>query len=315
MSKSAQLPNAVVSELNGVVAVAAHRSFRRAAAELGVSASALSHSVASLEERLGVKLFHRTTRSVSVSDAGARFLARAQPALQQIADAMDTANEFRSTPRGTLRINAAAAGAARIFDRLVLQFLARHPEMHVEIVADNRLIDIVAGGFDAGVRLKEAVPRDMVAIPISPPMRFQIVGSPAYFTKHGRPMSPADLLNHPCVRRRRASGAMLPWELEKGGKSIEVDVQGPLTLNDEELVLAAALRGVGLAWLNSWTVEPLIKQKRLRAVLEDWSQSFPGICLYYPPHRHMSAGLRAFIDLAGSLDLAGKARSPEHRYL
>jgi DNA-binding transcriptional LysR family regulator len=306
MSRIAQLPNAVVSELNGVVAVAAHRSFRRASAELGVSASALSHSVASLEERLGVKLFHRTTRSVSLSDAGARFLARAQPALQQIADAMDTANEFRGTPRGTLRINAAASAAGRIFEPLVVPFLARHPEMHVEIVADNRLVDIVAGGFDAGIRLKEAVPRDMVAVPIGPPMRFLVVGSPAYFAKHQRPRTPADLLNHRCIRRRRASGVMLPWELEKGGKVIEVDVQGRLTLDDEQLVLAAVLGGLGLAWMSSWTVEPLIKQKRLRAVLEDWSEPFPGICLYYPPHRHMSAGLRAFIDLAVSLDLAGK---------
>jgi DNA-binding transcriptional LysR family regulator len=260
--------------------------------------------VASLEEQLGVKLFHRTTRSVSLTDVGASFLERVRPALQQLADAMDTVNEFRSTPRGTLRINTSSAAAARIFEPLVLPFLERYPEMSVDIVTDGRLIDIVAGGFDAGIRLAEAVPQDMVAVPCGPPIRFVVVAAPQYLEGRKRPRSPADLLSHSCVRRRLQSGALLHWDFEKNGRSLEIDVRGALTLDSEELVVMAALRGVGLAWLNSWSVEKLLAEGRLVTLLDDWCPTFPGICLYYPPHRHLSAGLRAFVDLIRELDLA-----------
>jgi DNA-binding transcriptional LysR family regulator len=177
MSKMAQSPAATFSELNGVVAVATHRSFRAAAAELGVSASALSHSIASLEQRLGVRLFHRTTRSVSLSEPGQRFLERVSPALREIAAAMETASDARDQPAGTLRINTSAAAALRIFEPVVLPFLARYPDMGVDLVTEGRLVDIVAGGFDAGIRLAESVPRDMVAVPCGPPMRFVVVGA------------------------------------------------------------------------------------------------------------------------------------------
>jgi DNA-binding transcriptional LysR family regulator len=304
---------ASLPELNGVVAVAAHRSFRRAATELGVSPSALSHAVASLEQRVGVKLFHRTTRSVSLSEAGERFLARVRPALQEIEDAIDTVNDFRETPRGTLRINTSSAAAQRIMEPVILPFLARYPEMSLEIVSDGRLVDIVAGGFDAGIRLAATVPRDMVAVPCSPPMRFIVVGSPEYFARRPPPRSPADLLAHACIRRRMPSGARLPWEFEKGGESVTIEVEGQLRLDAEELVVAAVLRGVGLAWISDWRVAEHIAAGQLVTVLDDWCETFPGMCLYYPPHRHVSVGLRAFIAMIRASGVAETGRARDRR--
>ena len=307
MSHVAQSRSAAFSELNGVVAVAAHRSFRRAAAELGVSASALSHAVASLEQRLGVRLFHRTTRSVSLSGAGERFLERVGPALREIGDAIEKVNDFRDTPSGTLRINTAQAAARRIFEPVVLPFLQRYPDMRVDLVTEGRLVDIVASGFDGGIRLAEAVPRDMVAVPCSPPMRFVVVGAPSYLERRPPPRSPADLPAHECIRRRLPGGALIPWELEKGARSLAVDVHGALTLDADELMVAAALAGVGLAWINEWSVERHLADRRLVRILDDWSAPFPGLCLYYPPHRHMTAGLRAFVDLIRESGVAGRA--------
>ncbi len=295
MSKFEQSTRASIPELDGAIAVAAQHSFRRAAEQLGVSASALSHAVASLEQRLGVKLFHRTTRSVSLTEAGARFVERVRPALGQIADAIEGVNDYRVTPTGTLRINASLPGAERIFEPVVLPFLDRYPDMRVDLVTEGRLVDIVAEGFDAGIRAEEVVPRDMVAVPCSPPIRFVVVGSPDYFERHGRPRTPADLHRHACIRKRMPSGALLPWEFEKGARAISVDVNGALTLDANELAIATALSGRALAWLHEWSVERLIAERRLVTVLDDWSPSSSGLCLYYPPHRHASAGLRAFV--------------------
>lgn len=285
------------SELRAFLAVATHRSFRRAAQQLGVAPSTLSHAVASLEERLGTKLFHRTTRSVSLSDAGERFLERIQPAMEQLAQAMDTVNDFRATPRGTLRINASATAMQRLMDPLVLPFLARYPDMRLEIVSDDRLVDIAAGGFDAGIRLAESVPDDMISVPCGPPMRFVVVASPAYLATHKRPRHPSDLLRHTCVRSRMPSGGPLPWWFEKAGRSLQVAVDGPLSLDNSALMVRAALGGRTLAWVPEWTAQPYLDSKQLVAVLTDWSQAFPGLCLYYPPHRHSSAGLRALVAL------------------
>lgn len=290
------------------MAVSAHTSFRRAASELGVSASALSHSVASLEQRLGVKLFHRTTRSVSLSEAGQRFVERIGPALREIDQAMETVNDFRDTPTGTLRINTAEAAALRLFEPLVLPFLARYPDMKIDLVSEGRLVDVVAGGFDAGIRLAETVPRDMVSIPCGPPMRFVVVGSPAYLASRPRPRSPADLHAHVCIRRRLPSGAILHWELEKKGKALSIDVAGPLTLDSDRLMLAAVKKGLGLAWIQEWTVEEPLAKGEVVEVLADWSPRFPGLCLYYPPHSHPSAGLRALVAMIRELGLAGGTR-------
>lgn len=293
-------------ELTAVVAVAEHRSFRRAAAALGVSPSALSHAIASLEQRLGVRLFHRTTRSVALSEAGARFVDRVRPALRELADAVETANDFRTTPRGTLRLNAATAAVAHLLEPVILPFLDRYPDMRLDVVAESRLVDIVAGGFDAGIRLAETVPRDMIAVPCSPPLRFRVVGSPAYFAARPPPHSPADLHAHRCIRRRMPSGVLLGWELERAGRPITVDVDGPLTLDDGDLMVEAALRGAGLAWVNEWTVAHLLADGRLVSALDDWSPPFPGLCLYYPAGRHPSAGLRAFVQLVRTSRVAGR---------
>jgi DNA-binding transcriptional LysR family regulator len=285
------------SDLQAVVAVAEQRSFRAAARVLGVSPSALSHAVAAVEERLGVLLFQRTTRSVAVTEAGLRLVTRLRPALSEIADALETANASRAIPAGTLRINAALAAARRVFEPLVLPYLRRYPDMHVDLVTDGRLVDIVAAGFDAGIRLAERVPKDMVAVPCSPAMRFVVVASPAYLERRKPPRAPADLHSHVCIQRRMPSGAPLRWEFGKGTKSLYLDVRGPLTLDTDDLVVAAVLAGVGLGWVNEWSVEALVTEGRLVTVLDAWAQTFPGLALYYPKHRHASAGLRAFIDL------------------
>ncbi len=178
-----------------------------------------------------------------------------------------------------------------------MPFLARYPDMRVDIATDGRLVDIAAQGFDAGIRLAESVPRDMVAIPCSPPVRYVVVGTAAYFAKRPRPKHPSDLTSHVCVRSRMPSGASLPWWFEKKGRAIEISVEGPLTLDASELMVQAALGGVGIAWVAEWMAEPHVHRKELVKVLEDWSPTFPGLCLYYPPHRHLSAGLRAFVAL------------------
>lgn len=288
-------------ELDAVMAVAAQRNFRRAAAELGMSPSALSHAVAALEQRLGLRLFHRTTRSVALTEAGARFLERLRPALAAVDAAMETVNDFRARPAGTLRINSSEGAARRLLAPVMLEYLRRYPEMQLELVAEGRMIDIVAEGFDAGIRIAAAVPQDMIAIPCSPPVRFTVVGAPDYFKRHGKPRSPADLLAHACIRRRMPSGALAPWEFEKQGKALAIDVRGPLTLDSAELMVEAALAGAGLAWVSEWSVADHLKARRLVPVLSDWSPAEPGLCLYYPGHRHVPAGLRAFVDLVKEL--------------
>jgi DNA-binding transcriptional LysR family regulator len=288
-------------ELNAVAAIAGHKSFRRAAAELGISPSALSHAVAMLEQRMGVRLFNRTTRSVSLSEAGERFLARVAPALQEISQAMEAANEFRDTPTGTLRINASERGCRQVFSAL-LAFLKRYPEMRVELVSEGRLIDIVAEGFDAGIRLAEAVPQDMIAVPCGPDMRFLVVCSPNYFGDRPRPLVPDDLKSHNCIRRRMGSGALYRWEFEKRGEEVVIDVSGTLTLNNDALMVQAALDGAGLAYVGEWAVAEEIAAGRLLTVLDDWTPPFPGLRLYYPGHRLVPAGLRAFITVLRETD-------------
>jgi DNA-binding transcriptional LysR family regulator len=284
-------------ELHAVVAVAAHRNFRRAAIELGLSPSALSHAVAGLERRLGVRLFHRTTRSVSLSAAGEQFLARIRPALGEIAEAMADANALRDTPSGTLRINASDGGARQVLQPIILEFLRRYPDMQIDLVTEGRLIDIVAEGFDAGIRPTESVPQDMIAVPCVPQQRFAVVGSPAYFKQHPKPRVPADLLSHDCVRYRFGSGRIFRWEFEKRGQELVLDVKGRLTTNAPSLMVEAALAGFGLAYVNDAQLTEHLKMRRLIRVLEDWTPPFPGLALYYPGHRHVPAGLRALVGL------------------
>lgn len=284
-------------ELNAVGAISTHRSFRAAAAELGISPSALSHAIAGLEARLGVRLINRTTRSVALSEAGERFLARVSPALQEIAGAIEDVNAFRDTPTGTLRINLKERAAHQILRPVVAKYLRSYPDMNVELVIESRPIDIVAEGFDAGVRLAESVPQDMVAVPCGPDTRFVVVGAPAYLDHAPALHSPADLLAHPCIRRRLPGGKLYRWEFEKRGEEISLDVPGRLTLDNDLLMVEAAVEGLGLAFLSDFWVTQHLADGTLRAVLDDWTPAFPGLRLYYPRHRHMTAGLRAFVDL------------------
>src|SRR5258708_30305323 len=286
-----------LSELTSVTAVAAHRSFRGAAKELGMSPSSLSHAVAALEQRMGVRLFHRTTRSVSLTEAGEQFLARISPALREISAAMDEANTQRETPTGTLRINASEGAAMPLMNPVVYEFLRRYPDMKLDIVTDARMVDIVAEGFDAGVRQTGHVPQDMIAVPCSPAVRFSVVGSPAYFARRPKPKAPDDLRAHECIRARLPGGAPYKWQFGRRCERIDIEAAGALTLDNPHLMRDAALRGVALAWMSEWAVADDIAAGRLVSVLDDWSERAPGLCLYYPGHRHVPAGLRAFIEV------------------
>jgi DNA-binding transcriptional LysR family regulator len=284
-----------LAEIRALSAVAAARGFRRAAVTLGVSPSALSHTIAGLEKRLGVRLFNRTTRAVSLTEAGAQFLARVGPALAAIDAAVEDVNDFRDQPKGLLRLNAAEGAALRILP-VVLEFLAAYPEMRVDVVAEGRLVDIVAEGFDAGLRLAESVPQDMVAVPLGPEEAMIVVASPDYLARHGTPIAPADLAGHECLRARLPSGTVLRWEFERRGEIVRLDPPGRLTLGTVDLTRAAALSGFGLAYVGARGTDADLAAGRLVRVLKAWTPSYPGVCLYYPHQRQPSAGLAAFVE-------------------
>jgi DNA-binding transcriptional LysR family regulator len=289
------------SELNAAAAIATRKSFRAAANELGISASALSHAIASLESRLGLRLFNRTTRSVSLTPAGEQFLARVKPAMREIADAMHEVNEQRSTPAGLIRINTSEGAGEQILTPIVTEFLRRYRDVQLEIVTEARVVDIVAEGFDAGVRLAELVPRDMVSIPIGKTQRHVVVGAPSYFASRTQPRSPSDLKEHVCVRYRLPGGSIYRWEFAKRGQVLSVDITGPLTLDSDRLVLRAALEGAGLAYVSEWSAREALAKGRLVEVLSDWTPPYPGLCLFYPSHRHIAAAMRAFTDMIREL--------------
>ena len=286
------------SDLATFLAIARHRSFRAAATELGVTASALSHALRNIEERLDVRLINRTTRSVALTEAGARLFERISPAFRDIADALEDLNSFRGRPAGTLRFNAARQSAQLVLLPIVTRFLKAFPEVQVEIVVNDALIDMVAAGFDAGVRFGEIIAADMIAVPIGPRHRFAVVGSPAYFKSHKPPATPHDLKDLPCIRYRFTSGTIYRWEFERGGVELEIDVGGPLTINDQDLMLDAALDGAGLAFVFEAQATELIARRKLVRVLADWCPAYPGFFLYYPSRRQLPAALRAFVDFA-----------------
>src|SRR3984957_7866685 len=297
-------------ELEAVVAVARHGGFRVAARELDMSSSALSHAVAALEERLGVRLFNRTTRSVALSGEGEQFVSEIAPAVTAIRTAMERMDEPRAKPAGVLRLNLTLGAAQMILAPLVFEYIRRYPQVAVDMVTEAAMVDIVGQGFDAGVRLEEFVPPDMLAVPITPPIRSIVVGSLVYFAGRKRPRTPAELGNHRCIRRRTGSGTIYRWEFEKRGEMIEVDVTGPLTLDEGELMLEAALAGQGLAYLPDVATAAHIQSGRLVAILEDWSPAYPGLCLYYPSRRNLPARLRAFIDLIRQQASSRKTKAP-----
>ncbi|MGE8358924.1 LysR family transcriptional regulator [Pseudomonas sp.] len=297
-------PRLGLNELEAVMAVARRGSFRQAAIELDVSTTALSHTIAKLEATLDTRLFNRTTRSVSLTEAGTLFLEQVGPALQDVRAGLDAVRSHAAGPSGVLRINAFASAARAALLPLVLEFLRRYPKVHVDLVTEGRLVDIVADGFDLGVRAANLVPSDMIVIGLGEPQRYAVVGSPAYFAAHGRPRTPADLLRHSCLRIRLPNGAIYPWQFERKGEVIRLDVDGPLTLDEAGVARAVVQEGIGLGFFMEQDVQPDIEAGRLERVLEDWTPPRDRLCLYYPNRRNPSAALKAFTTLARERNLA-----------
>jgi DNA-binding transcriptional LysR family regulator len=285
-------------ELDAVLAIARRGSFRAAALDLEMSTTALSNAVGKLERQLGVRLFNRTTRSVSLTDAGRDFVRQVGPALQDIHDAMNAARSQQETPSGTLRINAFATAAREILSPLILKFLKLHPQVHIDLVTEGRLVDVVSGGFDFGLRSRDLVPSDMIAVPLGPARRNVVVGSPTYFQTHGKPLVPPDLLHHACLRIRLPNGAPYRWQFEKNGHPAQIDVAGPITLDEASLSRIALLEGAGIGYVMESDVRDDLDAGRLEMVLEDWTPQLAPLALYYPGRRHPSAAFKAFIDLA-----------------
>ncbi len=285
-----------LADLTALAAIVAHRSFRKAADELGLSPFTLSHLMRALEANMGVRLLHRTTRSVSPTEAGTRLVERLRPVLRDLDGALAEVEAVRNRPGGTLRINANETAARLLLGSVVPAFLERYPDMSLDLVTNGRLIDIVAGGFDAGVRLGEAVPQDMIAVRFGGDTRFVAVAAPAYLSARPPPQTPDGLKSHACIRVRMPSGKLYRWEFEKHGQALTVDVPGPLTLDHIGLMADAAEAGLGIAYVPEQAVRSRIERGALATVLDDWCPWIPGLCLYYPGHRHVPSGLRAFIE-------------------
>jgi DNA-binding transcriptional LysR family regulator len=296
-----------LADLDAFAAVARARSFRGAAKLRGVSASFLSEALRRLEARLGVRLLNRTTRSVTPTEAGARLLERLTPALGEVAAALDAVNSFRDSPTGTLRLNVPTVVARLILPPIVGRFLKTHPGVSLEVATDDTFIDVLAAGFDAGIRYKERLERDMIAVPIGPRVqRFVTAGSPAYLATRGRPSHPNDLLNHACIRHRFASGVIAQWEFERGAETVRINPTGPVIATMIDLELSAATQGLGLIHSFEGFLQRAIAAGALEPVLRDWSPSFSGPFLYYPSRRLMPAPLRAFVDFLKSGQSGGE---------
>lgn len=295
-----------LDDLAAFAAVARRRSFRAAAAERGVSASALSQAVRDLEEQLGVRLLHRTTRSVAPTEAGARLLARLAPALAELGSAMDAVHAEEGVAVGLLRINAPAPAVDLVLAPLLAEFLARHPRVRLEIVAETALVDIVAEGFDAGVRWGESLAKDMVSVPLCGPQRYAVVAAPALLAARGAPAHPRELLERPCLRLRFPNGRTLAWEFERGGERLTLEPTGPLVVSHGPLLLSAALDGVGFALTFEGYVEEHLAAGRLVRLFEDWMAPFSGPRLYYPSRRQLPPALRAFVAF-----VRGRVQAPQ----
>ena len=285
-----------LSELAAFIVIADVLSFREAARRLGVSPSALSHSMRSLEARLGMRLFNRTTRSVALTEAGQHLLRRVGPVVADLDAAVHEVTSAQKRPSGSVRISTAEGGARPLIRHVLPPFLAAYPDIHVEFVIDTRFVDIVADGFDAGIRLLDDVPRDMIAVRFGPDFRFVAVASPAYLARHEPPKTPQDVGQHRCIRFRFASGALYRWTLDYRGTSVELDVGGPMTLGNTTLMVDAALAGIGIAWVPEYLVVEQLEAGSLIHLLPEWSPYMPGQCLYYPANRHPPMALRLFID-------------------
>jgi DNA-binding transcriptional LysR family regulator len=300
-----------VADLTAFIAVAENLSFRAASRRLGVTPSALSHTVRQLEERVGVRLLNRTTRSVSPTDAGRRLLERLRPAINEITHALDDLDGERAHPFGRLRIYTTHLAAAAVIAPVWARFLSTYPDVHLELALDDASTDIVARGFDAGIGPRDRIAADMVAVRVMAPMKVAVVGAPEYFTRRPPPRTPDDLGHHDCIQFRRGSdGWVLDWAFERGGRSRRVAVEGRVMVNDPRICVRAAIDGLGIAYTIEPLAEPFLRSGHLVRVLEDWSPSFEGVFLYYPGHRQVPAPLRALIDMirASSSARASKPR-------
>ncbi|KQR71584.1 LysR family transcriptional regulator [Rhizobium sp. Leaf341] len=291
------MERAALDELAAVMAIARKGTFRAAAVELDMSTTALSHTIARLEAGLGVRLFNRTTRSLSLTSAGRVFVAQVGPALQEVHSALEAVRSERDTPSGTLRINAAPFAAQAIMSPIVFEYLRRFPDMTVDLVTEGRLVDIVAEGFDFGIRVAGLVPSDMIAVSLGRPQRFAIVASPEYFERHMKPIVPPDLLGHQCIRVRLPDGGLFRWRFQKDGETLQLDVQGRIILDEANLARAAVMENFGIGYFMEQNVIGDIEAGRLVRVLDDWTPPFPGLCLYYPNRRNLSVGVREFLAL------------------
>jgi DNA-binding transcriptional LysR family regulator len=284
------------SELSAFVAVAEQASFTKAAKQIGLSTATLSQTIRALEERLGVRLLNRTTRSVSPTEAGEQLLARLRPALDGFDDALESMNAFRDRPAGHLRLTVPPPVASFVLAPLLASFLAQYPEIALEISAEAALVDIVANRFDAGIRIGPLVARDMIAVPITDKLRVVVVASPEYLAQHPRPQTPKDLQTHNCIRLRFGIGGILPWHFVVDGKRIEFDVEGALIVNENDLAVRAALDGVGVYYGLEDYVAPMIADGRLESLLDGWMPPpADGFYLYYPSRRQNPAALQALI--------------------
>jgi DNA-binding transcriptional LysR family regulator len=287
-----------LADLNAFVAVADHLSFRAASAQLGVTASALSHSMRQLEERLGVRLLHRTTRSVSLTDAGLRLLERLRPAIDQISGALDTLHQQRQRPFGRLRIHASHPAAAVVIAPVWERFLSTYPEVQLELWVESRPLDIVANGFDAGIGAKNWAAADMIAVRLRGPMKVAVVGAPKYFERRRPPRTPDDLAAHSCIQYRFTTGeATVAWSFERSGRTKRMSLTGAVTVNIPDLAVRAAVDGLGIAYTLETLAAPFLRTGQLVRVLEGFSPSLEPFFLYYPGHRQVPAALRAFIDM------------------
>ena len=283
-------------ELTAFVAVADHGNFSKAAAALGISTSTMSQTIRSLEERLGVRLLNRTTRSVALTEAGTRLLDQIHPALNELGSAIESLTAESGNPSGVLRLSVGSLAVGMVIDPVLPGFRTAYPDITLDIVVDDSLIDIVGGRFDAGIRPGSRIERDMIALRVAPDSRLIAVASPGYLAEHGRPQTPGDLSDHNCIRFRQTTGAIHKWEFENGAEKIEVGVEGSIITNNLDLVVRAALNGIGVGYMLEDYMAAHIAEGRLVPVLEDWSLPFAGYHLFYPSRRQMPPKLKAFAD-------------------
>nr|WP_314420296.1 LysR family transcriptional regulator [uncultured Erwinia sp.] len=293
-----------VTELNVVLAVARRRGFRAAALELAMSTTAVSNAVAGLEARLGIRLFHRTTRSVSLTEAGRQFVERIGPAVAEIRLAMDEASGLSAAPSGTLRINCALGAALMTFTPVLHRYLQRFPDVTLDIVTEGRMVDIVGEGFDAGIRVSHSVPQDMIRVPISREIPLAVVASAAYFDRHSPPQKPEDLMHHRCIRGRLPGGLPSGWQFVRHGEEFTLHVPGPLILDSPQLMLSAVRHDAGIAQIPRWYIENELRDGTLVSVLTPWLPPLPGLSLYYAGRRHIPIALQALIDLIHEVNQA-----------